>query len=228
MILIGICLGRGAGVSVANGNEVHVLSRASFLKTLHQWHWISSAICLVAMILFSLTGITLNNAALIEARPVVVTLKDQLPEVMQQDLARLAVSRDGREAFLPPELVRWMGDKHGVQVQGVLAEWSLEEIYVSLPRPGGDAWARLSLTDGEFEYERTDRGWISWLNDLHKGRHTGVVWSWFIDIFAAACLVFSLSGLLILKYHAGNRPLTWPMVGLGVLLPALIVLLFMH
>ena len=48
-----------------------------------------------------------------------------------------------------------------------------DEVYLSLPRPGGDAWLRLNLADGEIEYERTDRGWLSYFNDLHKGRHTG-------------------------------------------------------
>jgi hypothetical protein len=28
--------------------------------------------------------------------------------------------------------------------------------------------------------------------------------------------------------HAGNRPWTWPMVGLGLVLPALLALLFIH
>ena len=42
--------------------------RAYWLKTLHEWHWVSSAICLVGMILFSITGFTLNHAGQIEAR----------------------------------------------------------------------------------------------------------------------------------------------------------------
>jgi len=33
---------------------------------------------------------------------------------------------------------------------------------------------------------------------------------------------------LILKFHAANRPFTWPMVGLGILIPAVIALLFIH
>ncbi|NIV36045.1 MAG: hypothetical protein GWN58_43325, partial [Anaerolineae bacterium] len=33
-----------------------------WLGTLRQWHWISSALCLVGMLLFSVTGITLNHA----------------------------------------------------------------------------------------------------------------------------------------------------------------------
>lgn len=121
------------------------------------------------------------------------------------------------------------GDKNWeVDARGRAAEWSEEEVYLSLPRPGGDAWLRLGLADGELEYERTDRGWISYFNDLHKGRNTGAGWSWFIDIFAAAALVFSATGLLILKMHAGNRPFTWPMVGMGLVVPLLLALLFIH
>ena len=77
------------------------------------------------------------------------------------------------------------------------------------------------------EYESTDRGWISYLNDLHKGRHSGIAWSWFIDVFAVACLVFSVTGLLILKLHAANRPYladrrAWLVV------PVLLAILFIH
>ncbi|PAX96938.1 hypothetical protein CKW48_13495, partial [Bordetella pertussis] len=42
--------------------------RAYWLKTLHQWHWISSALCLLGMLLFAVTGLTLNNASHIESR----------------------------------------------------------------------------------------------------------------------------------------------------------------
>ena len=41
--------------------------RGFWLRTLHQWHWISSAICLLGMLLFTITGITLNHASRIEA-----------------------------------------------------------------------------------------------------------------------------------------------------------------
>ena len=30
--------------------------RGYWLRTLHQWHWISAAVCLVGMLLFSVTG----------------------------------------------------------------------------------------------------------------------------------------------------------------------------
>jgi len=87
---------------------------------------------------------------------------------------------------------------------------------------------RIDRHTGEAEYEDTDRGWISYLNDLHKGRHTGAAWSWFIDAFALACLVFSITGLFILQMHARVRPSTWPLVGLGLVLPVLLAILFIH
>ncbi len=65
-------------------------SRAVWLKNLHQWHWISSALCLLAMILFSATGITLNHAAQIEAKPVVTSKKANLPLSLQAELRKYA------------------------------------------------------------------------------------------------------------------------------------------
>ncbi|MDP1791782.1 MAG: PepSY-associated TM helix domain-containing protein [Methylibium sp.] len=202
--------------------------RAYWLKTLHQWHWISSAVCLLGMLLFSVTGITLNHASQIESRPAVTARELQLPPELKALVAADASSPASPRAPLPARLADWVDTQLAVDVRGRDAEWSDEELYVSLPRPGGDAWLRIDRESGAAEYERTDRGWISYLNDLHKGRHTGVAWSWFIDVFAVACLVFCLTGLFILKLHAANRPTTWPIVGLGLVIPLLLALLFIH
>ena len=205
--------------------------RAYWLKTLHEWHWVSSALCLIGMILFSVTGLTLNHASQIEARPEVTTLRGEVDARLRAHLEQQAVevrtSRKGKAA-LPSELRAWVDKTWRIDTGDGEAEWSEDEVYLSLPRPGGDAWLRVGLGNGDIEYERTDRGWISYLNDLHKGRHTGAAWRWFIDIFAAAALVFSITGLFILKMHAGNRPFTWPMVGMGLLIPVLLALLFIH
>lgn len=203
--------------------------RAYWLKTLHQWHWISSALCLLGMLLFSVTGITLNHSSQIEATPQLTTQEAQLPAGLQTQLAKMNAEESGKaKAQLPQELQRWIKDSMALDVSGRDVEWSPEEVYVALPRPGGDAWVRIDRASGAVESESTNRGWISYLNDLHKGRNTGDAWGWFIDIFAAACLIFSLTGLFILKMHATNRPSTWPIVGLGVLIPFLLAILFIH
>ncbi|MDB5747230.1 MAG: hypothetical protein JWP72_2078 [Massilia sp.] len=201
--------------------------RSLWLKTLHQWHWISSAICLMAMLLFSITGFTLNHAAQIESTPQVTRVKAQVPAALLPALQTYAEQHVDGEAPVPPALAAWAGAAFPVDLRGRSAEWSEEDAYIALPRPGGDAWLRVGF-DGRAEYEVTSRGAISWLNDLHKGRNTGPVWSWFIDLFALASLVFCITGFLILKIHAANRPSTWPVIGFGIVLPAVLALLFVH
>ncbi|HEY0202299.1 MAG TPA: PepSY-associated TM helix domain-containing protein [Burkholderiaceae bacterium] len=201
--------------------------RAYWLRTLREWHWISSALCLVGMFLFAVTGFTLNHAGQIESHPRVTSQQARLPDALRQALGQQA-AKAASHSSAPPELQRWARTQWAIDLSGREAEWTPDEIYVALPRPGGDAWLRVSLTDGAAEYELTERGWISYLNDLHKGRNTGSAWSWFIDIFAAACLLFTVTGLLILKMHASSRPWTWPMTGLGLLIPLLLALLLIH
>ncbi len=194
------------------------------LGSLREWHWISSAICLIGMLLFSITGITLNHAAQIKSKPEIVTLEAEVPSSL---LETLAIPTD-EKAPLPVVLIDWLAQEQDIVVADQLAEWSEDEIYLSLPRPGGDAWLSIDLASGELVYEITDRGWIAYFNDLHKGRNTGVVWSWFIDVFAVFCIIFSITGLLLLKRYASGRPTTWPMVGLGLVLPWVLILLFVH
>ncbi|NNM74362.1 PepSY-associated TM helix domain-containing protein [Enterovirga aerilata] len=199
--------------------------RSYWLKQLHLWHWVSSAICLIGLLLFTVTGITLNHAAEIEGKPHVTTREARLPDSLAGGLS--AGPQKGK-APLPPEIAAWLGRELGLDLSGRQAEWSAGEAYVSLPRAGGDAWLTVARDTGEVTYERTDRGWISFLNDLHKGRNTGAGWRWFIDVFAVACLVFAITGLVLLQLHSHNRPSTWPLVGLGLLAPVLLILLFMH
>ncbi|WP_244424667.1 PepSY-associated TM helix domain-containing protein [Methylobacterium nodulans] len=199
--------------------------RAFWLKQLYAWHWVSSALCLVGMLLFAGTGLTLNHAAQLEARAKVATREALLPG----DLVPLVQALPARgRGPLPPAVADWLNRQLGIPAGPREAEFSADEIYVALPRPGGDAWVSLARRDGSVLHEVTGRGWIAYLNDLHKGRHTGPAWSWFIDGFAAACLVFCLTGLVLLWFHAGRRPATWPMVGLGLAAPLLIALLFIH
>jgi hypothetical protein len=199
--------------------------RSYWLKQLHLWHWVSSALCLIGLLLFTITGVTLNHAADIEGKPRITTREAQLPATLNAGLSR---GPQKGKAGVPQEVAAWLGRELDVDLAGRDGEWSQGELYVSLPRAGGDAWVTIARDTGEVTYERTDRGWISYLNDLHKGRNTGAVWRWFIDVFAAACLVFALTGLVLLQLHSHNRPSTWPLVGLGLLVPVLLLLLFMH
>lgn len=203
-------------------------NRAFWLKHLHQWHWVSAAACLIGLVLFSITGFTLNHASAIGAKPETTSTTSELPAGLLRSLQAMAAGEADRQRVLPVEVTRWLNAQISVRPDGDKAEWSQDEVYFSLPRPGGDAWLTIDLTSGEVTHELTDRGWISWLNDLHKGRNTGAMWSLFIDVFAFAVLIFAVTGLFLLKMHASHRPATWPMVGLGLVLPLLLAILFIH
>lgn len=212
-------------VTTAAGRKREQSRRAFWMKQLHQWHWISSALCLIGMLLFAVTGITLNHARQIEAKAQVSHRTLELPAALQ---AQVSGSDVRKAAALPPAVSGWLDAQLATRLEGRGAEWSADEVYVSLPRPGGDAWLSIDRASGEVEYELTRRGWIAYLNDLHKGRNAGAAWSWFLDLFAVACLVFALTGLFLLKLHSARRSMTWPLVTLGLLLPLLLALIFIH
>lgn len=202
--------------------------KAFWTKQFYLWHWVSSAICLSAMILFAFTGITLNHAADIKAEPKITTISKKIPPHFLSHIAPEETDTTERQAILPTPLAVWLEKETGASLRQKKAEWSEFEIYLSLPRPGGDAWLALDRETGEMNYELTKRGAISYLNDLHKGRNTGAAWSWFLDIFSVATLVFCLTGLALLIIHAKRRPSTWPVVATGILLPLLLILIFIH
>lgn len=199
--------------------------RGFWQKTLYRWHWLSSAACLVALLGFAATGFTLNHPSLIEAKPKIATRSAELPPAL---LAQLKAPRADGKAALPGDVVSWLATRLDVHADARDGEWSDREIFVALPGPGVDAGVTIALDDGVVRYEASDRGWIAYFNDLHKGRNTGDAWRWFIDVFAFACLVFALTGLCLLYLHGRSRPATWPMVGFGVVLPLLLALLFVH
>lgn len=196
--------------------------RSWWLRQLHSWHWISAAVSLTGMLLFAITGITLNHAGSIGASPVVVAKRGKLP------LPAVLSHPAAKDAPLPAAVAQQVKQAIGIDPASHAGEWSDSEVYIALQRPGGDGWISIDRATGVITSETTDRGWISYLNDLHKGRNTGAAWFWFIDVFAGACILFALTGLLLLQFHARRRPLTWPLVAAGLALPVVLAVLFIH
>ncbi|MET0364154.1 MAG: PepSY-associated TM helix domain-containing protein [Sphingobium sp.] len=200
------------------------LSRSAFWKAqLRTWHWISSAICLAGLLLFAFTGFTLNHAASIEAHPETVTREKNLTPAL---LARLGKAEDGKP--LPGDLADAVEKETQVSISGRDVENRDGEVYIDLPGPGVDSYLSIDMTTGTASFERTRRGAIAVLNDLHKGRDAGPVWGVFIDVIAVACVIFSVTGLGLLWVHARGRSLTWPLTTLGLVLPIILFVLFVH
>jgi uncharacterized protein len=195
------------------------------LMTIRKWHWMSSALCFICMLLFSVTGITLNHAGSIEASPTTTHLEGVVPESV---MTELVLAKEQKNMELPEPLLRWFSDTHKLKFSRTNAEINDTELYLALQRPGGDAWLSLDTETGDFEYESTSRGWISYANDLHKGRNTGMAWIYFMDVFAVACIIFSVTGFLLLQRYADTRSQTWPLLAAGLVVPILFMLFLIH
>lgn len=95
------------------------------------------------------------------------------------------------------------------------------EIVLDYQMPAGFATAYLNI-DGSGTLELRQGSMVTILNDLHKGRHSGAVWSWVIDISATLMLILSIAGLVILLQNRKYRRVGLWLSGLGVLAPLLI------
>ncbi len=71
--------------------------RSWWLKQLHTWHWISAAVSLIGMMLFAITGFTLNHAASIGASPKVTQGRRRF----RLPLAQLKATPAKADASLP-------------------------------------------------------------------------------------------------------------------------------
>lgn len=179
------------------------------------------------MLGFAITGITLNHAADITVTPQITTLETTLPANL---LKKLKVTASDNPTSAPPKaLMFWLAQSHSLQLStNAVAEWSNDELYIVHAGPGKDTWLAVDFYSNELSYESTERGWIAYFNDLHKGRDTGIAWGWFIDAFSVATVVFCLTGLLLLYRQKNHRWMTWPVTALGAIIPTILLLLFVH
>jgi hypothetical protein len=198
--------------------------RAFWMKQLHTWHWMSAAVSLLGTLLFAVTGLTPNHAASIGATPKVTQYAATLAPPLLAELNRAETPK----AVLPRAVADAVNVAVGLDTSGRAGEWSAQDVYVAMPGPGRDAWVSIDRKTGVITSERTSLGWVSCLKDLHKGRNTGAAWFWFIDVFAVACIVFTLTGLVLLQLHSHHRRSTWPIVGAGIAIPVVLAIFFIH
>lgn len=203
--------------------KLQIGTRAFWSRQLRQWHWISSAVCLVLMLLFAATGITLNHADLFENKGEPLVREIPLPGALQQRLSQLAP-----QSVVPEPVAAEIRRLTGADVTAQKADNQYGEIVFDLAAPGKDRVLTVDLNAATMTYEVTDRGAVALFNDLHKGRHAGGAWKLLIDLSAAFFLIFALTGFGLLWLHARARVSTWPLTALGVVAPLVVFLLLVH
>lgn len=166
-----------------------------------------------ALLFFAVTGLTLNHADWFESgnereRAWEATVpRELLPQEAEPDAEVLA---------------SWLRREHGVR--GELHDWSSdgERALLVLKGPGYSVDADLDLRAATASLrERRLNAWAV-MDDLHKGRDSGGVWAWIIDISAVVTALSAVTGLWLLFYVRKRRnPGLWvTVVGLAVLAAA--------
>jgi uncharacterized protein len=174
-----------------------------FAKLMRWLHIYLSMFSLAVVLFFSVTGITLNHPGWFfsgaessrevegDINPQWLHLAEIAPSEAQPDQARQVDKL---------EIVEQLRDVHSIR--GALADFRVDEseCVVAFKGPGYAADAFIDRESGHYRLTETYHGFIAVINDLHKGRDTGPVWSVLIDVSAVLMTVISLTGLVLLFY----------------------------
>ena len=156
-------------------------------------HIYTSLIGLASVLFFSVTGVTLNHPNWFfgeEGR------RTESKGTIDPSWVRAGTGSEVKKL----EVVEFLRKAH--RVRGEMAEFNIEdgECLVTFRGPGYEADATIRRDSGAYTLAQTSHGLVAVLNDLHKGRDTGPIWSVVIDMSAVVLGVISLTGLVLLFY----------------------------
>lgn len=147
------------------------------------------------VLFFAVTGLTLNHAEALSHGEKVTELHGTISP------------RELGPADKPDMLaiVEHIRNTHGIH--GAVSDMRVEDdqISVSFRGPGYSADTTVQRPGGAYTVVETRNGFIAVINDLHKGRDTGKVWSAVIDISAVLLTLVSLTGLILIFFVYKRR-----------------------
>lgn len=146
---------------------------------------------------FAVTGLTLNHPLWFEH---------------QQHRSALTGTLDASWTRTPTEagvkkldIVEYLRNTHGVH--GAVADFRVDdrECDITFKGPGYAADVLIDRATGRYELTEHRMGLGAIVNDLHKGRDSGVAWKWFIDVAAVLLVFVSMTGLILIWFVQRHR-----------------------
>lgn len=174
----------------------------AFASAARWLHIYLSLLAFATMLLFSITGLTLNHpdwfgageAATDDATgtitPTLLGDPSADPEGLWIDHAAVAAAIRADHSFV-----------------GGLADRRADERECTLTwkGPGVAADAVIDRRTGRYSLAITRHGLVAMLNDLHKGRDTGRVWSLVIDVTAILLTLVAITGFVLILFIRRRR-----------------------
>jgi hypothetical protein len=175
-----------------------------------RWLHIYGSMASLALVLFfAVTGITLNHQDWFATQESTGERHGTMNVSWLRSAAPDAVDK--------LQIVEYL--RSSAAVRGALAEFRIDDAQceVVFKGPGYAASALIDRATGRFALTESRMGLAAVINDLHKGRDTGPVWSAVIDLAAAILVFISLTGLILLYFVHKYRLAGVILLGAGAL-----------
>lgn len=186
-------------------------------RGLTQWaltlHIYLSMTGFLLIILFAVTGLTLNHADFGLSEPQIETSTLTLPDHLLGQPEEQQITDHLREQL-------------GVTSPVTLYKQFPEEIEVLFAAPGKRTHVIINREEKTAAVERETRGLLGKIGDLHKGRDSGRLWFWIIDITAVLLTISSLTGIVTLASLPARRRGGFVFGALGLFLAILLYLVW--
>lgn len=155
-------------------------------------HVYLSMVSFAIVFFFSVTGFTLNHTDWFAAKEQTTRSVGTMPAKWLKEPAKL-------------EIVEQLRNQH--KIHGAMSDFRIEDaqLSVSFKGPGYTADSFIDRDTGKYEVIETRNGFLAVMNDLHKGRDTGKVWSAVIDASALLLVLVSFTGLVLLFFLYKRR-----------------------
>ena len=168
------------------------------MAVISRWlHIYLSMVSFAIVLFFAVTGLTLNHADWFTNTEKTIRSTGQMPHEW------LHPSKGAEPAKL--EIVEYLRSSN--KLHGAVSDFHVEDnqVSVSFKAPGYTADAFIDRDTNHYDVVEVRNGFIAVINDLHKGRDTGKVWSGLIDASAILLTLVSLTGLLLLFFVYKRR-----------------------
>ncbi len=158
-------------------------------------HVYTSMICLLVVLFFSVTGLTLNHPNW--------TLGAGSERATAQGALPAGWSEGGSVDWLA--VAEYLRDEHGLRGKVVENDNDDQQGSITFKGPGYAADAFFQMADGSYELTVETQGALAVVNDLHKGRDSASSWRWLIDVSAGFLVAISLTGLGLQLFLKARR-----------------------
>jgi uncharacterized protein len=183
-------------VAAAAVHRRQVLKRR--LAMLSRWlHIYLSMASFAIVFFFAVTGLTLNHTEWFADQQRTAQLKGKV------EVKWVKTDADDKVAKL--EIVEQLRRTHNIKA--ALSEFRIDEAQcaVSFKGPGYSADVFINRESGEYDLTENRLGFVAILNDLHKGRDTGLAWSRLIDASAIFMTLVSVTGMVLIFFLKRRR-----------------------